>query len=266
MNTENTVSERVETINAIGSGQIIQLEPGVICEALVGKHNGAVNLFTAIVTFDEGVALSAHSHPHAESITLLQGNACIDVEDRRYFMHPKDNITIPAGYSHVVKNISSEEKAVFHIAMPVSVPQRTPVEKKYATYTDIPHDFNGTTGAEYIVRYQIAKQYNAGSATAFTDFFNEEMIPGVGMSGGFGLFYQGGRLPAHFHDFDESICIVTGEAICVTRRNRYTLSNMATALQPQGLPHYFINTTPEPMTMIWVYAGAMPIRTEVQDF
>ena len=38
---------------------------------------------------------------------------------------------------------------------------------------------------------------------------------------------------------------------------RYTMSNKATALQPRGRVHYFINESPGTMEMLWVYAGPM---------
>ncbi len=85
------------------------------------------------------------------------------------------------------------------------------------------------------------------------------------MSGGYGLFQPGGRLLAHFHDFDESICIVQGQATCHVEGRKYTLSNGATALQPRGRVHYFSNETQAPMVMIWVYGGPVPERMVVAE-
>ncbi|PVD49676.1 hypothetical protein DC498_24010 [Terrimonas sp.] len=264
--TSGSADGRLEIINPIGSGAIAELAPGIICEALVGAHNNAVNLFTAIVTFDAGKSLPAHTHPHAESITLLTGSAVVEVENRRYHLQQYDNITIPEKVMHKVINNSPGEKAIFHIAMPVSVPERSISEKIFDAYISIPDDFNGISGKEYITRYRFATRYDAGSSTAFIDYFNESMLSGIGMSGGLGIFYKDGRLPAHFHAFDESICIISGKAVCITQQKKYVLSDLSTALQPQGLPHYFINPYHNEMYMIWVYAGAMPVRTEVADF
>lgn len=266
-NTPSTSADgRLETITPIGSGQLIELAPGIICEAQVGAFNKAVNLFTAIVTFDAERSLPAHTHPHSESITLLKGDATIEVENRRYHLQQFDNITVPKNVIHRVINSSSTEQAVFHIAMPVSTPQRNLIEPSVEEYISISDELNGKSGKEYITRFNHTNKYDAGSNTAFIDYFNEAMLEGVEMSGGLGIFYQQGRLPAHFHAFDESICIVSGEAICITQQNKYTLSNLSTALQPHGLPHYFTNPFPGEMYMIWVYAGAMPVRTEIADF
>jgi quercetin dioxygenase-like cupin family protein len=85
------------------------------------------------------------------------------------------------------------------------------------------------------------------------------------MSGGYGLFHPGGRLPAHFHDFDESICIIDGRATCVVEGRRFALSGCATALVPRGRVHYFINESSKTMAMIWVYAGPRPERVVVEE-
>jgi quercetin dioxygenase-like cupin family protein len=90
-------------------------------------------------------------------------------------------------------------------------------------------------------------------------------MPGLEMSGGYGLFHPTGRLPAHVHDFDESICITSGQATCVVEGRRYSMADGATALQPRGRVHYFINESPGPMEMLWVYAGPKPERIVVAE-
>jgi quercetin dioxygenase-like cupin family protein len=85
------------------------------------------------------------------------------------------------------------------------------------------------------------------------------------MSGGYGLFRPGGRLPAHIHDFDEGICIVDGTASCVVEGRRYEMSHCSTALQPRGRVHFFINESEQPMAMVWVYAGPSPERIVVDE-
>jgi quercetin dioxygenase-like cupin family protein len=121
----------------------------------------------------------------------------------------------------------------------------------------------GTPGAEYVTRPGTAKHFEAGPGSALVDFFNHDLVPGIEMSGGYGLFQPGGRLPAHVHDFDESICIIEGRATCIVEGRRYILSECATAMVPRGRVHYFINETTQPMAMIWVYAGPQPERIVV---
>ena len=78
-------------------------------------------------------------------------------------------------------------------------------------------------GGERVTYVKKVWRYSPGANASFVDYFNADLVPGLEMSGGYGLFQQGGRLPAHLHDFDESICIVEGRATCVVEGRRYSL-------------------------------------------
>ena len=65
--------DRLEVMNDFGNGNKIDIQPGVVFEALVGAHNGAKNLTTGVVRFAPAVKLAYHTHPTTESITLLAG-------------------------------------------------------------------------------------------------------------------------------------------------------------------------------------------------
>ena len=82
------------------------------------------------------------------------------------------------------------------------------------------------------MRFKTAKPYVNGPNTEFYDYLNAKMIPGCDLSGGYATFQHGGRLPAHVHDFDESICIVQGKATCNVEGRLYSMSGGATALEP----------------------------------
>ena len=250
-------TDRAESIVKTGEGDIIELAPGITCEALVGTNTGSVGLFSAIVTFSAGdKILPAHIHPHAESITLLSGYGSVEVEERRYMLEPLDNVTVPRDCIHRVRNLSAETPAVFHIAMPVSRPVRELKEADHLGTKNVANDFSGHLGPERVTRQKTAMSYVGGPGAEFIDFFNEALIPGIGMSGGYALFEPGGSLPAHINNFDESVCIVEGEATCMVEGRKYLMSNLTTALQPRGRVHYFINDSLQPMAMIWIYAGA----------
>ena len=103
-----------------------------------------------------------------------------------------------------------------------------------------------------------------GPGAEFIDYFNASLMPGIEMSGGFARFEPGGRLPDHLHDFDESICIIAGDANCLVEGRKYSLSDCATAMVPRGRVHYFVNDSSDPMDMIWVYAGPMPLRIVIE--
>jgi quercetin dioxygenase-like cupin family protein len=253
-------------MNEIGHGRKLEIQPGVVFECLVGAHNQAQDLTTGIVTVSPGVQLAYHTHPTTEAITLLEGAAAVEVEGRRYRLAPFDNVVVPPGLAHSVMNTATDQDARFHIAFPTDTPIRQLVEPSFPVQM-MPDDSCGPRerGLERVNRIGSAERFSAGIGTSFIDYFNQELMPGIEMSGGYGLFQPGGRLPAHIHDFDESICIVAGTATCVVEGRRYSMSNCSTALQPRGRVHYFINECREPTAMVWVYAGPSPERIVVDE-
>ena len=261
---ESMRPDRSEIMNSVGAGPKVELDRGVNFECLVGKHNHAKQLTTGIVTFAPGTTLPYHNHTFSESITLLSGSAIVEVEGRSYSLKKLDNVVVPTGRVHAARNPSTTESAVFHIALASDSPTRTLVEKFFPRRA-MPDDSTGFPGAERVNRFATAKRFAAGPNTEFIDFFNSDLIPGLEMSGGYGLFHPTGRLPAHVHDFDESICIISGQATCVVEGRRYSMRDSATALQPRGRVHYFINETQSTMEMLWVYAGPKPERIVVEE-
>lgn len=250
--------DRPEIMNRVDEAPQIEIDRGVLFRALVGSHNQARNLTTGIVTFAVDAALPYHTHPFSESITLLEGQATVEVEGRAYRLRPLDNVTIPRDTAHAVRNTSPDRPAIFHIAMASATPTRTAVSAAFSR-SAMADDAAGIAGKERVNRHERTPRYELAPRARFQDFFNRDLgCPD--MSGGYGLFEPGARLPCHLHDFDESICIVSGTATCVVESRRYSLTGNATALVPRGRCHYFINESNAPMAMIWVYAGPMPER------
>jgi 2-keto-3-deoxy-L-rhamnonate aldolase RhmA/quercetin dioxygenase-like cupin family protein len=253
--------DRPEAMTPAGSGVSLQVEPGVRLDCLVGPQNGARGLTTGLVGFDPSAALSYHTHTFTESITALRGRLAVDVEERRYELDPLDNVVVPPGRAHRVVNLADDAPATLHVALASERPDRAFVADKFEV-RQMPGNSRGVAGAERVNRFRLAPRTVAGPGTSFIDYFNETLAPGIEMSGGYGLFQPGGRLPAHFHDFDESICIIEGEATCIVEGRRYALRD-STAFVPRGRVHYFINDSDAPMAMIWVYAGPRPDRIVV---
>ncbi|MBS0265759.1 MAG: cupin domain-containing protein [Planctomycetes bacterium] len=249
---------RPEVVTTRNAAKRVELERGVVFQPLVGAHNQAQHLTTGIVTFMPGAQLPYHTHPHGEAITLLTGEAELEVAGRRYRLFPLDNVYIPPGTAHAAFNPSGSKPATFHIAMNSHTPSRTLVAAPGAT-RKMADDAGGVPGAERVSRHATTPWYEPNPGAKFQDYFNRD-LGSIGMSGGYGIFQHGGRLPCHLHDFDESITIIQGTATCIVEGRRYLLSDCATALAPRGRCHYFINDTERPMAMIWVYAGDLPQR------
>jgi 2-keto-3-deoxy-L-rhamnonate aldolase RhmA/quercetin dioxygenase-like cupin family protein len=261
---ESLRPDRAEVITALGAGPTVEIGRGVSFECLVGKFNSARNLTTGIVTVAPGGQLDYHTHGYTETVTLLSGSVIMEVEGRRYTLGALDNIVLPRGLAHAATSASTALPAKLHIAMATDSPGRTLVDKFFSR-RGMPDESTGKKGAEHLTRYRTAKRFEAGKGATFIDFFNKNLQPGIEMSGGYGLFQPGGRLLAHVHDFDESICIVQGQATCIVEGRKYILSDCATALQPRGRVHYFVNESNAPMAMIWVYGGPSPERMVVAE-
>ena len=112
---------------------------------------------------------------------------------------------------------------------------------------------------EHIVRFADAPKYELGNGTQFCDLFAGR-FGASGICGGYGVFDPGCSLSCHTHEYDESIMIVAGEAICEVMGQRHQLGDYDTAFVPRGLAHRFLNESLAPMAMIWVYAGCEPER------
>ncbi len=255
--------DRRESVTSVGHGPAAEIDRGVRFDCLVGRFNAARNLTTGLVTMSAGSRLRYHTHAYSESVTVLSGSAAIEVEGRRYALGPLDNIVIPRGLAHASSNLSAGD-TVLHIAMPTESPSRVLIDKFFSQRA-MPEESCGLPGAERVTRHRAALRFEAGAGATFIDYFNRDLVPGIEMSGGYGAFEPGGRLPAHIHDFDESICIIEGEAVCIVEGRRYALSACDTALEPRGRVHYFVNESNAMMGMIWVYAGPIPERIVVAE-
>src|SRR5205823_1307723 len=149
--------------------------------------------------------------------TLLEGRAVMEVEGRRYTLSPLDTVSVPRNTAHRVLN-PGERPAVFHIAMASASPTRTLIDAAFPA-TPMADDAAGFSGAEAVVRHAAAPWYEPSPGARFQDFFNRDLGCAT-LSGGYGVFAPGARLPCHVHDFDESICIVEGTATCVVEGRR----------------------------------------------
>ena len=261
---ESMRPDRAEVLIRPGEGSRLEIAPGIEFETAVGGGIGARDLTTGTVAFAPGAKLPYHTHPFDESMTLLRGEIEVEIEGRVYNLHRLDNITVPRGTAHAAINRSAERPAVLHIAMATANPTResaTPPAFRRAMADDV----HGLVGPEYVTRFELARRHSPGNGARFVDYCNADLLPGAAISGGYGLFTPAGRLPAHLHDFDESICIIEGEATCVVEGRRYRPADGATAFAPRGRVHYFVNESETEMAMIWFYAGPYPERIVVAE-
>ncbi len=236
-----------------------QLAPGVTVCLLATGSLGARGLTTSLASFTSGARLPYHEHPCSEVIIVLTGGAWIYVAGRRYLVQPYDAMHVPAGTPHAVENDSLQEQCLLHSSFASDEPVRRLVESKF---TEDNRHATDSSVPERLVRFAEAPVYELAGEARFRDLFARR-LGSRGICGGYGLFAPGASLPCHFHAYDESITIVTGQAVCQVAGREYLLADAATACVPTGLPHRFLNRSASPMAMIWVYAGDEPERTLV---
>jgi quercetin dioxygenase-like cupin family protein len=188
----------------------------------------------------------------------VEGRARFVVEGRAYRLHAGDSIHIPEGIAHMVRNDRPARELVAHWAFASARPGRELTDHIF------PGEERGdenpsAADPESIVRYDTSAIYELAKNAFFLDLFARR-LGANGICGGHGRFLPGASLPCHIHDFDESITIVSGAAVCLVQGRRYELSDYDTAFIPRGVPHRFLNESSDDMAMIWVYAGDEPDR------
>lgn len=227
--------------------------PGIRLRAFASSGCGARNFHTGLASLQPGARLPPHFHGASEAITILEGEALIQMGAREYRLRPFDCIHVPAHAAHSVANESPDRILLAHSSFADPSPTRTLVEAGDSG--------KGTEPAapELVRRFETIETYALADGTVFRDLFAKR-FGAVGICGGHGRFLPGSSLPCHVHRYDESITIVGGEALCQVEGREYTLGRYDTAFVPEGHAHRFLNVSNEPMMMVWVYAGDEPDR------
>ncbi len=255
----STVAEAI--ISARQSPPAELMPAGVELRTFVSEGCGATGFSTGTATFAPGAYLPYHLHEFSEAVTVIEGRARVLLEGRLYRLGPRDCVHVPAGLVHQVENDDGDKPLVAHWSFATARPSRTLVDRTFAI-EDRDFGFPSEADPETIIRHDSGDIYELSANAFFCDLFARR-YGSNGICGGYGRFLPGASLPCHIHDFDESITIVKGTAVCMVQGSQYELSNCDTAFVPRGLPHRFLNRSNEEMAMIWVYAGSEPDRRMV---
>jgi len=251
---------RLESITRPNGPPTSLLAHGVELRVLATGSLGARGVTTSLAAFQPATELGYHRHPFSEVIVVLDGEALISIEGRRYRAGRYDAMHVPAGTAHAVRNASPDRTALLHSSFASDAPTRESVEEAFPVQ-DREQSDDGCP--ESLIRFQTAPVYELSPGAHFRDLFAKR-FGSRGICGGYGLFEPGASLPCHFHEYDESITIIQGTAVCQVAGQEYGLSNCGTACIPTRRPHRFFNRSEAPMAMIWVYAGDEPERTLVK--
>ncbi|MGI4942958.1 MAG: cupin domain-containing protein [Janthinobacterium lividum] len=93
------------------------------------------------------------------------------------------------------------------------------------------------------------------------------VMPHVGarqLINGITVISPGGAIAEHFHDCEESVIVLEGDAFAVLNGAEHAVGPGDTSWIPPGLPHYFRNASAtQPLRIFWTYASATATRTLV---
>lgn len=76
------------------------------------------------------------------------------------------------------------------------------------------------------------------------------------------IFDPGAAIGEHWHNCEESVLVLEGEAVCVIAGVEHPMSAGDTTWLPPGVPHFFRNASATAqMRIFWIYASAEATRT-----
>ena len=82
---------------------------GIWVKKLAVPETGTESISVGTATFEPGAFLPCHIHHCEESITIIEGEAFVDVAGTRTRMRPYDTSHVPAGVPHRFLNASATE-------------------------------------------------------------------------------------------------------------------------------------------------------------
>ncbi len=81
------------------------------------------------------------------------------------------------------------------------------------------------------------------------------------LTNGVTMFESGAAIARHYHNCDESVTILEGEATCEVDGDVFSMQAFDTTFVPAGIPHRFWNESAAPMKILWTYASVNVTRT-----
>ena len=85
-----------------------ELESGIDVTVLSHETTGSTALHSGMAEFVPGAGLACHTHDCEESVTILAGEAYLDVDGRRTRLVPFDTSVVQADAPHRYSNASNE--------------------------------------------------------------------------------------------------------------------------------------------------------------
>ena len=92
---------RIDSLPVIDRGNGIQTIP------LVTKEIGSKQMTTGLTRFPAGAKVPLHSHNCDEQVTILEGEAEVEIDGQRHRVHAYDTTLVPANKPHRFVNVGT---------------------------------------------------------------------------------------------------------------------------------------------------------------
>ena len=112
-----------------------------------------------------------------------------------------------------------------------------------------------------IIRPDEAPKYERGNGIETTLLVGKDRCGAENFTSGMTIIPPQAAVPLHSHNCDEQVTILEGTADVEIDGEHHQASRHDTIFIPEGLPHRFINASPGPMTILWVYSTDRVTRT-----
>jgi len=112
---QEKISMAVAHILKIDSLPTVERGNGIRTIPLVTKETGAKHMTTGLTRFPAGAIVPLHSHNCDEQVTILEGQAEVEVDGQRHPLRPFDTTFVPANKSHRFINVGESQLTIMWI-------------------------------------------------------------------------------------------------------------------------------------------------------
>ena len=114
--------------------------------------------------------------------------------------------------------------------------------------------------ASHVVRFEEQPWNDRGTGVKSRVLVSRK-LGSENLTNGITRFAPGSKIARHWHNCDESVMILEGEAVCEIDGALSTMQQFDTTFVPAGVSHRFLNQTDRPMAIMWTYAAGYVTRT-----
>ncbi|MCK0551869.1 cupin domain-containing protein [Pantoea ananatis] len=121
-----------------------------------------------------------------------------------------------------------------------------------------------TESDSWLLHPEEIKKHDRGGGASTTPLVTKSMGASAFITG-YTEFSGGAKIPFHFHNCEESVLLIEGNAIFDIDGNEFPIKPQDVTFIPAGVAHRFRNASEtEPMKIMWIYGSPDANRTLVE--